>query len=165
MKTEMRWRTMLLILMVGALSVFAFSCDDDDDNGPELRDSFAISGNANGDQVVPAVDVDGTGTITGVYNPNTGVLTYTYMWNGLSGAPTSGGFYNGDAGVDGTLVGSAWTFGGTATGTGTASGTMTLTQEQESQLILGDWYYGYNTAAHADGEIRGQITATEIDDD
>jgi hypothetical protein len=40
---------------------------------------------------------------------------------------------------------------------------MTLTEAQEDQLLDGDWYYGYNTATNTTGEIRGQISATEVD--
>lgn len=163
MKTEMRWRTMLLTMMVAALSVFAFSCDDDDnDNDPDLRNNYTISGNANGGQVVPAVSGTGTGTITGTYNPNTRMLTYTNTWTGLSGAPTSGGFYNGATGVNGAMQGSAWAYADGTTGTGTASGTMTLTAAQETQLLGGNWYYGYNTATNATGEVRGQVMATQM---
>ena len=164
MKTEMRWRTMLMALTVVALSGLAFSCNDDNNNdpGPAMRNNYRISGNAAGSQVVPSVTTDATGTITGTYNPNTKVLTYTNTWTNLSGAPTGGGFYNGAMGVNGTMVGSAWTYGGTATGTGTNSGTMTLTAAQEEQLMAGNWYYGYTTATNTNGEVRGQITATEI---
>jgi hypothetical protein len=91
------------------------------------------------------------------------VLTYTNTWSGLTGAPTGGGFYYGATGVNGTAVGTPWTYDGTATETGTYSGTMTLTEAQEDQLLAGDWYYGYNTATNATGEIRGQISTTEVD--
>src|SRR5918994_1291350 len=102
MKTEMRWRTMLMTMVIAILSVVAFSCDDDDDdnNGPKTRANYSISGNAAGNQVVPAVDGTGTGTITGTYNPNTRTLNYTNTWTGLTGAPTGGGFYNGASGVN-----------------------------------------------------------------
>ena len=41
---------------------------------------------------------------------------------------------------------------------------MTLTEAQADQLLDGDWYYEYNTAANATGEVRGQITATQQTD-
>lgn len=157
-----KWKTILLAVAVVVSAGMMVSCDDDDDNTPQTRANYSISGAATGGQVVPAVEGDGAGTITGTYNPNTRVLTYTNTWTGLSGAPTGGGFYNGETGVSGTAVGTPWTYDGTATGTGTYSGTMTLTQAQADQLIDGDWYYGYNTAEYTGGEVRGQITATEI---
>jgi hypothetical protein len=60
------------------------------------------------------------------------------------------------------MQGSAWTYADGTTGTGTASGTMTLTSAQEEQLLAGNWYYGYNTAANTTGEVRGQVTATQM---
>lgn len=157
-----KWRTILLAVAVVVSTGIMVSCDDDDDKKPQTRANYTISGNASGSQVVPAVEVDGTGTITGTYNPNTRVLTYTNTWAGLSGAPTGGGFYNGASGSTGTAVGTPWTYDETATGTGTYNGTMTLTQAQADQLIAGNWYYGYNTAEYTGGEVRGQITATPV---
>lgn len=157
-----RWRVMLMTMMVVALSVVTFSCDDDEDNSPRQQRNYTISGNAAGSQVVPAVSGDGSGTITGTYNPNTRMLNYTNTWTGLSGAPNGGGFYYGATGVNGTSVGSPWTYDGTATGTGTYTGSMQLTQAQADQLIAGDWYYGYNTATNTNGEVRGQISATQM---
>ena len=98
----------LILSATVLMSVFAFtSCNrnDSDTPGPTM---YNISGNASGSQMVPAVAGNGTATITGTYNPNTRVLTYTTNWNGLSGAPTSGGFYWGASGTSGTLIGSQW---------------------------------------------------------
>jgi hypothetical protein len=61
------------------------------------------------------------------------------------------------------MVGSPWTYDVSTTESGSASGTMTLTEAQEDQLLAGDWYYGYSTVANVDGEVRGQITTTEVD--
>jgi hypothetical protein len=147
--------TCLSLLVMFAAMV---SCDDDDDTSN--NQPYSISGNASGSQVVPAVTGSGTGTITGTYDPKTKQLTYTSNWSGLTGAPTSGGFYTGASGASGVAVGSPWTFDATATGTGSNSGTMTLTGDQAEQLIKGNWYYTYGTAANPNGEIRGQVTAS-----
>lgn len=159
------WRGMLTAMAVVALGVVAFSCDDDDDNSPRQQANYTISGNAAGSQVVPAVSGTGSGTITGTYNPNTRKLTYTNTWDGLSGAPTGGGFYNGASGASGTAVtgtGGTWTYADGTTATGSYDGTMMLTEAQGEQLTSGNWYYGYNTAANTTGEVRGQITATQM---
>lgn len=158
-----RWGTMLIAMMAVAFSaVTMMSCSDDDDNSTPKKRNYSITGNAAGSQVVPAVDGTGSGSITGTYNPNTRMFNYTNTWTGLSGAPTSGGFYNGASGSTGTAVGTPWTYGGTTTGTGTYTGSMTLTQAQADQLTSGNWYYGYNTAANSGGEVRGQITANQL---
>jgi hypothetical protein len=152
---------MLMAFAMIALSVVAFRCDDDDDDMPATEENYSISGNASGNQVVPAVSGAGTGTITGTYNPNTHMLTYTHAWNNLTGAPIGGGLYHGTSGTNGPLIGTAWSFEPSATGSGTATGTMTLSETQEQQLLAGDWYYGYNTTVNPTGEVRGQIAVTQ----
>jgi hypothetical protein len=154
-------RKFMLPVAIALVSVFTFSSCNDDDDDTVVAPNYTVSGSAAGSQVVPSVAGTGTGNITGTYNPNTRVLTYTSSYNGLTGAPTGGGFYSGATGVSGTAVGTPWTFDAGATGTGTNTGTVTLTTDQATQLTSGNWYYGYNTAANTGGEVRGQITATQ----
>ena len=71
-----------------------------------------------------------------------------------------GVIYYGASGVNGTIVGSPWTFESGLTGTGMRTDTTTLTSEQETQLTGGNWYYSLGTTANPAGEVRGQITAT-----
>jgi hypothetical protein len=154
----------LLASSVVVMSAFALtSCSKDDDgSGYENNTMYTISGNANGSQMVPSVSGNGTATISGTYNANTGVLNYTTNWTGLSGAPTSGAFYTGATGSNGTMVGNNWTLGTGLTGTGTLSGTTTLTADQFNSLRSGNWYYSLGTSTNTNGEVRGQITATPM---
>ena len=142
------------------VSAFVFTACDKDDDVDNNNGNYTISSNASGSQMVPAVSGNGTGSMTGSYDPNTRMLTYTTNWSNLSGAPTSGGFYNGASGTAGTAVGSPWTMGSGLTANGTYSGSMTLTEDQASQLTGGNWYYSLGTAANSGGEIRGQLSAT-----
>jgi hypothetical protein len=137
------------------------SCDKDDDDTVAPQKTYAITGNASGNQVVPAVSGTGSGTLTGTYDPNNRLFTYITNWSGLTGSPATSGFYNGASGSTGTIVGSPWTFSGTTTGTGNTSGNFTLTNAQAAQLTSGNWYYSYGTAANPAGEIRGQLSATQ----
>jgi hypothetical protein len=146
------------IALVLFAAVAFTGCDDDDDN--INNNPYTLSGNATSGQMVPAGTATGTGNISGTYNPATRQMNFTSTWTGLTGAPTAGGFYYGASGTSGTAVGTPWTFGAGSTGTGSTTGTMTLTQAQETQLLNGDWYYSYGTAANSAGEIRGQMTAT-----
>jgi hypothetical protein len=149
-------RALYVSLLLGV--VLIMSCNKDDDN-PDNR-PYTVTGDANGAQMVPAVSGTGTGTFNGTYDPASGTLTYTSNWNGLTGAPTSGGFYNGASGSAGTAAGSPWTIPANSTGTGTYSGTMQLTGEQASQMLGGNWYYSYGTGTNPGGEVRGQMSAT-----
>jgi len=154
--------TRLLAFLMIASSIAVMSCKNDDNNNVATNmQPYTISGSANGSQMVPPVAGTGTGTISGTYDPQTRQLNYTSNWNGLTGAPTSGGFYAGASGASGTAVGTPWTFDSNATGTGTNSGTMTLTQDQANAFTKGGWYYSYGTTANPNGEVRGQITATQ----
>lgn len=164
MKRMRRLSGMLMATAVAALSVFAFTgCTEDlgeTVGNTNTGVNYTISGNASGAQVVPAVTGTGSATITGTYNSATNQLNYTTTWTGLTGAPTSAAFYSGAAGQTGTMVGSAWALGTNTTAAGTFTGQMTLTEAQEAELIAGNWYYSIGTATNADGEVRGQITAT-----
>jgi hypothetical protein len=153
----MRGGTIVMVLLSFCLMT---ACDDDDDPKSTPR-TYTLSGDANGSQMVPSVTGTGTGTFTGTYNPETRVMNYTTNWNGLTGAPTSGGFYGGAAGSNGSAIGSPWTIPAGSTGTGTMSGTMTLTADQATQLTGGNMYYTMGTDANPGGEMRGQITATQ----
>lgn len=160
MKAGNRWIAILTACVV-TMGMVMTGCDEDDDE-PVGRVNYAISGSAAGGQVVPPATGTGTGTITGTYNPNTRTLTYTTTWTGLTGAPTDGGFYYGPSGSIGASVSTPWTFGASTTASGTYNGTVTLTETEEEQLVAGEWYYAYNTAAYPEGEIRGQITSTPV---
>ena len=151
-----KWLGLSAIVLLSAFAVA--SCDKNDSDTPSPS-MYKISGNASGSQMVPSVAGNGTATITGTYNPNTRVLTYTTNWSGLSGAPTSGGFYSGASGTNGSIIGSQWALGSGLTETGTFSGQTTLTADQAAQLLSGNWYYTLGTANNSTGEVRGQITA------
>ncbi len=159
MKTGKFFQKGLIATMIISSAILFTSCNKDDDDTPAR--TYAISGNASGSQMVPAVGGSGTGSISGTYDPNNHMLTYTTNWNGLTGVPTGGGFYTGTSGVNGTAVGSSWSFPAGSTATGSYSGTMTLTDAQAASLTSGGWYYTYTTATNPSGEVRGQITATQ----
>lgn len=150
----------LAIASFVVFSAFAVSCKKDKTNNNPNSGMYTISGSANGTQMVPSVSGNGAATMSGTYNANTGVMTYTTNWTGLSGAPTSGGFYSGASGTNGTAMGSSWNMGTGLSSTGMYSGQMTLTADQATQLKNGNWYYTLGTANNANGEVRGQITAT-----
>ena len=159
MKTQFKPAAKLTALCMAALisTSFLSSCNKDDDP----IDNYAITGNANGAMVVPAVADTGTASIVGTYNPSTNVLTTTTTWTGLSGGPTSGGFYNGAVGANGPAVGSSWEFTPPADKNGSRSDTLTITENDETQLLQGNWYYLLNTTKNPGGEIRGQIAAAK----
>src|ERR1041385_3179544 len=88
-------KRMTLISSLVFISAFALvSCEKDHDNNNNGT-TYNVSGNASGSQMVPSVTGTGTGSISGTYNTNTRILTYTTTWTNLTGAPTMGAFYTG----------------------------------------------------------------------
>ena len=157
MKTLIKIPAAFTSILVVCFSLFVLvSCEKKDDN--KNSGMYNVSGNASGTQVVPSVNVTATGTITGTYNANTNLLTYTMGWTGLSGSATATAFYSGASGANGALIGNTTIT--TSGATGASVGTMTLTDDQENALLSGSMYYLISTSAHTSGEIRGQVTTT-----
>ena len=161
MKTRKNAGQTLFIFSLIIVSAFAFTaCDKNDDDKKNGSTMFAISGNASASQVVPPVSSSGTATITGTYNSDSGQMITTTNWTNLSGVPTTGGFYQGATGVNGSLVGDLWQLGTGLSISGTFSDTTTLSSEQATELKNGNLYFSLATVANPNGEVRGQLTAT-----
>jgi hypothetical protein len=87
------------------------------------------------------------------------MLNYNIGWTGLTDTASNVGFYSGATGVSGN---SAQNLAVSVQGmTGSATGTLTLTDQQESDLLNGNWYYSVGTLANSTGEVRGQVTAAQ----
>ena len=157
------WSSVKRIALASAViaTVTFVGCSKNDDNNSNNHATvYNVSGNASGSQVVPSVTGTATGSISGTYNDSSNVLVYTVNYVNLTLPPTSGGFYTGASGANGSAVGSAFVLGSTPAISGSASGQMTLSESQEADLKAGKWYYIFSTTNHTSGEIRGQITAS-----
>lgn len=142
-----------------ALSLLLFSlaaCDKDDDDDDKV--AYTLSATADGAQEVPAVTTNGTGSLTGSYNKNSNLLTYTVSWEGLSGAATAMHFHGPAA--SGVAAGVALPITGFTPGvSGSYSGSATINETQEAELLDGKWYVNVHTELNGGGEIRGQVKA------
>jgi hypothetical protein len=101
---------------------------------------------------VPPTTTAAKGDITAVLDIDTGELSYTVTFSGLSGPATAADFH-GPAGkaAEAPVV---------AAGAGTTSpisGTVKLTLQQTRDLNSGNWYFNVDTSANPNGEIRGQL--------
>jgi len=150
-----------LRLTVAGLFLFAVvSCTKDKEtvNNPV----YNLKGNASGAQEAPnKVATAATGTLSGTYNKDNNTLTYTVTWSGLTGGnPTAMHFHG--AADPGIAAGVQIPITGfTAAAAGTVSGTATLKDEQETDLLNGQWYYNIHNATYPAGEIRGQVVLTQ----
>ncbi len=107
-----------------------------------------------GSSEVPPNDAKGTGTVTASYDTVSKKFTYSVTYSGLTGAATAAHFHGpAAAGVNAppvvpvppTMLASP------------IKGDATLTDAQAADLTAGKWYFNVHTAAHAGGELRGQL--------
>lgn len=144
----------IVISVLFSFLLIATGCDKDDDE----KTQYNIAAVADGAQEVPAVTTEGSGTVSGTYNKNTNLFTYTVTWKDLSG-PATDMHFHGPAGV-GEPAGVAIPITGFTSGVqGTYSSTATLTEVQETDMLGGKWYYNVHTDMHKAGEVRGQLSA------
>jgi hypothetical protein len=120
--------------------------------------SFAATVNYTADlkaaSEVPPNDSKGTGALTGTFDTTSKKLTYSATYSGLSG-PATAAHFHGPAAA-GANAGPVVPIAPTALAS-PIKGEATLTDAQAADLAAGKWYFNVHTAAHAGGEIRGQV--------
>ena len=144
------------LLMAGTLVVLGLTACDKSDPPTPVKTKFALSATANAAQEVPANSSTGTGSMTATYDSVSNVLTYSFIWTGLTGNVTNMHFHGPalagvSAGVAQGIVGFP------ALPAASFNGTLTLTALQEADIMAGKWYWNVHTAANGGGEIRGQV--------
>jgi hypothetical protein len=144
-----------------AFVVFFSACKKDTETVTVNNPVYNIRGNATGKQEVPANASTATGTLSGTYDKDKNLLTYTVNWTGITGGnPTAAHFHG--AADPGVAVGVKVTFlNFPATTSGTYSGTATLTEADEADLVNGLWYFNIHNDTYKGGEIRGQVVLTQ----
>jgi hypothetical protein len=101
---------------------------------------------------VPPATTSAKGDITAELDTDTGDLTYTVTYSGLSGPAVSAGFHGPAAKTAEGPV--ALAAAGTAS---PITAVVKLTQAQIHALNSGLWYFNVETAANPKGELRGQL--------
>lgn len=125
---------------------------------PALAETVNFTAELSGAAEVPPNDAAGTGNVEATLDTETKVFTWTINYEGLTGEATAAHFH-GPAGPDATAGPVVPIEGALAS---PINGTATLTDEQITQLQSGQWYFNIHTAAHPDGELRGQVTAAAM---
>ena len=156
-----RINSFLFFLVVSFAAFSILSCDDSN-NGGGSNSNYVISGNASGSQETPPVTTGATGTLSGTYNKDNNTLQYTITWTGLSGTVVAMHFH-GPAAVGFSAppihdIASQIITNGTS---GSAGGTLILHDTTEAHLLNGKLYYNLHTVANPNGEIRGQVLASQ----
>lgn len=108
-----------------------------------------------GDEQVPPVQTQGSGTAHLTFNPSTHVLHWSVRYSKLSSPVTMAHFHDGAKGTNGPVV--IWISKKGTTPKSPITGSAKLTPDQEKQFLAGDWYINVHTKDHPAGEIRGQV--------
>ena len=125
---------------------------------PAYAEVINMAAELTGTAEVPATDSAGTGKLEATYDTDSKELAWTVTYEGLTGDATAAHFH-GPAAADATAGPVVPIEGALAS---PIVGKATLTDEQATQLQDGMWYFNVHTAAHSDGEIRGQVTAAAM---
>ena len=136
-----------LPLMLAAVLLIAFAA-------PAHAERVRLSANLDGVSEIPPVESPATATATVLFDKDTSTVSWDVYWSGLSGPPTAAHFHgpaskHNSAGVQVDLGGGSFA--------SPFRGSAALNEEQADQLLAGQWYINIHTAAHPDGEVRGQI--------
>ncbi|HSW21506.1 MAG TPA: CHRD domain-containing protein [Burkholderiaceae bacterium] len=113
----------------------------------------SLAARLSGASEVPPTPTNAKGNLQATLDKRNRVLNWTLQVSGLSGAPTAAHFHGPAAPGENAGVAAPITI----TGHPTDSGVVTLTAAQMDDLLAGRWYVNVHTAAHPDGEIRGQM--------
>jgi hypothetical protein len=103
---------------------------------------------------VPPKAGNGHGALTAVYDTSSKVLKWKVGYADLSGPASMAHFH--DPAPEGKNAGVVIPIDKTKLST-PIEGQATLTDEQERDLLAGNWYFNIHTAQNPGGEIRGQV--------
>ncbi len=119
---------------------------------PALAEMMKMSATLEAAQEVPPNDSAGKGTADITFDTESKKLDWTIEYSGLTGDATAAHFHGPAAKGENADV--AVPIEDAKSG---ATGTATLTDAQAADLTAGRYYVNIHTAAHPDGEIRGQV--------
>lgn len=137
------------VLLVGVFSAVS-------QNQAYSTTSTSCTASLDGDQEVPPVVTDGTGSATIDFDNSTSELSWSIEFSGLSGPATAAHFHGpAAAGVNADVRVNIGDVSGLES---PMEGAEELTSEQAEWLLDGELYINIHTATNPGGEIRGQVS-------
>ena len=116
---------------------------------------YNISGTLSGANEVPPNMSTATGTVSGTYDQNTGMINLIYSFSGLSMASTAAHIHTAAIGVDGPII---VTLNHPAATSGSNNSTYPLPMVEEAGFLAGNTYVNIHNATFPGGEIRAQLS-------
>lgn len=110
----------------------------------------------NGQQQVPPVQTNGTGTANLTYDPSTRKLSWDISYQNLT-SPATMAHIHGPAGPTQNGPVLVWLSKKGVTPSSPITGSDTLTPDQAKMLMAGQTYINVHSKDHPSGELRGQI--------
>lgn len=123
----------------------------------QMSHSTGFTAQLSGASEVPPTTSAATGTLETSLDKDTNILSWTVTYAGLS-SPLTAGHFHGPA-MPGQNAGVVVPLGTNLTSS-PIKGKATLTAAQIADLMAGMWYVNLHTQANPNGEIRGQVNAT-----
>ncbi len=120
---------------------------------PAMAETVKMSATLEASQEVPPNDSTATGMVEATFDTDTKMLDWTIDYADLTG-PASAAHFHGPAAAGENAPPMVPLSGDLAS---PVKGSATLTDEQAAALTDGKVYFNIHTAAHKDGEIRGQL--------
>jgi hypothetical protein len=120
---------------------------------PALASTETFTADLKGSSEVPPTDSKGNGAVDATYDTASKKLSWTISYSGLTGNAAAAHFHGpADPGANAPPVVPI-----TGKLTSPITGSATLTNAQAADLEAGKLYFNIHTAAHKNGEIRGQL--------
>lgn len=120
---------------------------------PAFAETVSYKADIKGATEVPANDSKGSGVLDATYDTTTKKLSWTVSYSGLTG-PATAAHFHGPAAPTANAPPVVSLSGALAS---PIKGEATLTDTQAAALTGGQMYFNVHTAAHKDGELRGQV--------
>jgi hypothetical protein len=144
--------TMQAIFSRAALAAVAFSALLF--NGvPAFAEMVSYKADLKAATEVPPNDSKGAGAVDATYDTASKKFSWTITYSGLTG-PAAAAHFHGPAAAN---VNAPPVVPLSGNLTSPIKGDATLTDAQAADLQAGRWYLNVHTAAHKDGELRGQV--------